>query len=209
MKILSRDFTTKEKVLLLLAAIIAIALIYYKFVYVETQNRIAAAEAEAVTLQAEYDATEAKIAQLEHMQANLDAIKSNPNISTMGSYNNQKAEISALNGIFQYTTDYSLSFADVTRDGDQIRRDVSFTFKAGSVADADNILKAIINLDERCLISDISYTSSTGLNYSGLYASEGLVSVSGTVTFYETMVGGTEDAGLPAETVVTDVGTEE
>ena len=45
----------------------------------------------------------------------------------------------------------------------------------------------------RCLIGDIACSVTNQNNEAGL-------SVSATATFYETMVGGTPDAGLPADT---------
>ena len=58
----------------------------------------------------------------------------------------------------------------------------------------------------RCLINDISY-STTRYNYSAAEREQyGVdwyerVNVNCTATFFETMVGGTEDAGLPTQSV--------
>lgn len=184
MKILSRDFTRGEKVLIALLLIALIALGYYQFVDKPVRESIVAADQERSMLETELTAVNAKVADLNRMQNELDSMQGS--VSLMPSYNNSKAELDLLNDILADTEQYSISMSNVTRSGDQIRRGFALQF---TVADYDTMKATISRLSSsefRCLIDDIRVA----------YSEQG-VSVSATATFYETMVGGVVDAGLP------------
>ena len=203
MKLLSRDFTTKEKALLAFLCLILLGFLYYFAVDKPVRTTIATCEAEQADLQTELQAVQLRLAQLQTMAAELENDGSLE--STMPSYNNIRGELAFLNGVMEAADTYSLSFADVTRDGDQIRRDVSMQFTAGSYEDAREILTTLRSSEDRCLLQDLRI--SAGRDAENL--SDGGVSVSLTMTFYETMVGGTPDEGLPVEEKTADTVEEE
>ena len=203
MKILSRDFNRGEKVLLFILALVLVGLAYYNFVDKPVRESIAKANAESDAIRIELTAVNAKIKRLEEMKAELESITANPNASIMGSYNNSKEELAFLNKVLKNTDQYSITFSNVTRDGDQIRRNFTLQFTTG---DYDGMVTVMEDLGEgnlRCLINDINY-STTRYNYSTAEREKydrdyyEKVNVNCTATFFETMVGGTEDAGLPS-----------
>ena len=204
MKILSRDFSRGEKIILIILAIVLVGLVYYQFVDKAVRESIEKANAEAEAIKVELTTVNAKIKRMEEMQAELDSITSDPNASYMGSYNNSKEEIAFLNDVLSNALQYSISFSNVTRDGDQIRRNFSLQFTTSDYASMERIIKQLCDGKMRCLINDISY-STTRYNYSAAEREKyGVdyyerVNVNCTATFFETMVGGTEDAGLPAQ----------
>lgn len=193
MKILSRDFTLRERILILVLALILLVLCYYQFVDRPVRSAITSAKAEAASIQTELDAVNAQVELVNKMQTELDTIQKSGLKSRMESYNNSKAELAMLNDALAAATDYSISFSEVTRDGDQIRRAFTLQFVAPNYATMEQILSELAENPYRCLIGDIS-CSGTGQSV------DTPVSVSMTATFYETMVGGTPDAGLPADT---------
>ena len=206
MKILSRDFSRGEKVLLVLLAFILVGLVYYQFVDRTVRDNIAKAKAQTEAAQTELTAVNAKIKRMEEMQAELDSITQNPNASYMGSYNNSQEELAFLNDVLSATDQYSITFSNVTRDGDQIRRNFSLQFSTADFVGMEKIMKQLGDGRLRCLINDINYNL-TRYNYS-LADREKYdrdyyerVNVNCTATFFETMVGGVEDAGLPADNV--------
>lgn len=192
MKILSRDFTTVEKILLTLLGVILVVLVYYRFVDQPVRTAINTAVSERETLQSELDVVNAQVERLDRMEAELDQIKAEGTASLMPSYNNSKEELRLLNDVLSVTTQYSISFADVTRDGNQIRRAFTLQFRCPSYATMEQVLSALANSPYRCLIGDINCSIDNKDPQSS-------VSVSATATFYETMVGGTPDSGLPAD----------
>ena len=206
MKILSRDFTRAEKIILVILALVLVGLAYYQFVYKMVAESIEKAHAEAEAIRVEMTGVNAKIQRMEEMQAELESIQSNPNASYMGSYNNSKEELAFLNDVLSGALQYTITFSNVTRDGDQIRRNFSLQFTTEDYASMERIISRLCDGKLRCLINDISYSVSR-YNYSAAdrerYGVDWYerVNVNCTATFFETMVGGVEDAGLPAQNV--------
>ncbi len=206
MKILSRDFTRAEKIILVILALVLVGLAYYQFVYKMVAESIEKAHAEAEAIRVEMTGVNAKIQRMEEMQAELESIQSNPNASYMGSYNNSKEELAFLNDVLGGALQYNITFSNVTRDGDQIRRNFSLQFTTEDYASMERIISRLCDGKLRCLINDISYSVSR-YNYSAAdrerYGVDWYerVNVNCTATFFETMVGGVEDAGLPAQNV--------
>lgn len=189
MKIMSRDFTTKEKVLIAVLALVLLALAYYYFVDQNVRTSIANSESEAQSIRTQLDAVEQRITHLQSLQAKMDALKEAGQLSYMGSYNNSKAEVAFLNDILANTLQYSVDFDNVTRSGDQIRRSFTLQYKTASYAAAQQIMKKLCAGDNRCLMGDVSCA----------IADDGTVTMKQSATFYETMVGGTADAALPRD----------
>ena len=203
MKRLSRDFTRGEKALLLILALILVGLTYYLVVDRPVRSALESARTEKEALVTERTTLQGQIARMEKMEKELESIRANPGVSQMGSYNNSKAELDFLNELLAETEEYNVSFTGVTRDGDQVRRNFNLKFTVQDFATAERLLKKIYACDMRCLINDISYSktrtyynSADRLHYARDYYER--VNVSATATFYETMVGGTADAGLPS-----------
>jgi cell division protein FtsL len=194
MKVMSREFTTSEKILLVVLAIILFGLLYYRFVYVTTQDMVSSLKAEADTKQSELEISKSKLADLEKKQKEMDAIRASGNDSRMESYNNSKRETAFLNQVLSDVPDYSISFAEVTREGDQIRRSFTLQFKAKNYRQAIGVVKDLTHGEYRCLVDDINY-SLTDNNE---------IYIDLTATFFETMVGGTEDSALPKDETKAD-----
>ena len=192
MKVLSRDFTTKEKLLLLLLSLILVGLAYYQFVDQPVRIALESARTEADSLRVELKTVDAKLERMRRMRAELDDVTAGGTATEMGSYNNAKAEIPSLNDILSEALQYSITFANVTRSGDQIRRNFTLQFTTDNYGIMEHMLSALSQNHHRCLIGDLRCTAAR--NESVL---EGNITVNATATFFETMVGGTPDAGLP------------
>lgn len=194
MKIMSRNFTRAEKILLVLFAIIIIGLLYYKFVYVAVNDSIFSSNSEAQSLQTELDMAKARAEEITKMEAELEDIKHQPNVSRMGSYNNSKVETAFLNTVLAGIPDYSISFANVTRNGDQIRRSFTLQFRCKNYKTAQRIMRDLNACEYRCLIGDVNCS----------IADNGECTMAMSATFYETMVGGKADAALPKDEAETN-----
>ena len=192
MKVLSRDFTKKEKILLVLLGIIMVGLAYYRFVDMEVRDSIAKSKAEAENLQLEFTTLQARVTFLQNLQNQLDSMKESGELSYMPSYNNSKEEVDFLNDILADTIGYSVSFANVTRKGDQIRRSFALQYTTENYKEAEEIIRKLGEYKNRCLVGDIRCAITDA----------GEVTFSASAIFYETMSGGTPDAGLPADSAV-------
>lgn len=193
MKALNRDFSKKSKILILILVIILLALCYYRFVYIPIGDSIAQAQNDKYALEDEQMIVTAKCENAKKMSAEVEELKKKDNISTMPSYNGSKQEVAFLNNVLAPALDYDVTFTTISRNGDQIRRNFTLSFSAASYADAEKIIKDLYNSDIRVLIGDISMKTLTSRN------AESRMQVSLTATFYETMVDGVADGGLPAD----------
>ena len=193
---MSREVNAKEKVLIVILILIILGFGYYRFVDQPVRKNIEKANAEYSTLQRELTEVRVKINELQRMQDEIDEITSGSQDSYMPSYNNSKEELALLNDILSSATQYSVSFNNITRYKDQIRRSFSLSFTAPDYETMKEIIAQLTSVDYRCLIGDLSCSISTIKDKEGTRYS---LSVSATATFYETMVGGTADAGLPAD----------
>ena len=205
MKIMSRDFTLKEKILLLVLTVILLGAVYYLAVDQPVRSAIRTAVSEQENLNTELLILQKKAASLSRMQNELDTIHITGSYGDMGSYINVKAELEELNQVLQEADTYDISFNDVTREGDLIRRTFSLTFSAADYTKAEELITTLCKGQWRCLVSGIHFVSQDG------DFAQGGVNVGLAATFYETMTGGTPDSGLPADTSATtstDVTTE-
>ena len=151
------------------------------------------AHAERDSLLTELTAVNAKLTVMRRMRDEMEDITAGGTVSEMKSYNNSKPEIALLNDILRGTPDYTITFADVTRDNDQIRRNFSLTFVSDKYESIQRIVKQLSESPYRCLIGDLKISVTRGKTME-----EGPINVNATATFFETMVGGVVDAGLPA-----------
>ena len=117
MKRLSRDFTRGEKALLLLLALILLGLAYYLVVDRPVRSALESARAEKEAIVTELTALQGRIARMEKMEQELKAIRANPGVSRMGSYNNSKAELDFLNELLDETDEYTVNFTVTADDG--------------------------------------------------------------------------------------------
>ena len=189
MKVMSREFTTTEKVLIVILGIVLLGLLYYKFVYLTTEDMISANEAEIQSTQAELDVAKAKLDKLNKIEGEMDAIGASSKTSRMESYNNSKRETAFLNRVLSGVKDYSVTFSEVTRNGEQIRRSFELQFVTNSYKSAENTVSDLTTGQYRCLVDDIDYSLNDN--------NESYVNL--TATFFETMVGGTPDPALPKD----------
>lgn len=188
MKIMSRNFSTKEKVLLIVLAVMLVGLVFYRLIYVNINKALDEANAEAATLQSDLDIAQARAARIQKMEDQLNGSGSTGLLQKMGSYNSSKPETAFLHTVLADVPDYTITFDEVTREGDQIRRNFTLNFTTASYDSAESIIKNLTSGDYRCLIGDMSCS-----------VENGITSVTLQGTFYETMVGGQADSALPED----------
>ncbi len=197
---MNREVNAKEKVLLVVLVLIILGFAYYRFLDQPVRNNLAKADAEYASLQSELTEVRVKIRELQRMQDEIDEITSGGKDSYMPSYNNAKEELALLNDILnESVTQYSVAFTSVTRYKDQIRRDFQLSFTAPDYESMKAVINKLTGVDYRCMIGDCSCTLIENRNPNPGEEKTLVLSVNATATFYETMVGGTPDAGLPPD----------
>ncbi len=196
MKFLSRDFTKREQVLLIILGLLLVLVVYYYLVDLPLRNETQRLESERVGLEADVTVAEAKVAEYQRMEEQL--AKLGNSATYMESYNNRTNEINFLNDLLSSTAAYSISFSPVTVEGNQVRREFQLAYTCGSYSQAMDILGKLTYGHYRCLISDVGCAPVQNSNS----ALTGAVNVTVSATFYETLVGKNTDAGLPEAVTV-------
>ena len=194
MKRLNRSFTTREKVLLLVLALILIALCYYQFIYKYVNNAVEANNMQIEDLEIGVSTAEAQLQAYQQTEARLASIQEADIVGSMPSYNNSDKEITLLNDIFAKATEYDVSFGELTREGNLIRRPFSVSFKTDSYTAARTIISNLCNSEYRCIITDMTMKSAEDKK------GNTVITVRATAAFYETLVDGQADAALPEDT---------
>ena len=189
MKAMGRNFKLSEKLLLLFLALILLGLGYYWFVDRPIRESISRSRAEADALWTEKQTVQLQYDRYSKMQEELDDIRASGTISRLGSYNNSEQELRELNNILSRTLQYTINFADVTREGNLIRRLFTLQFRTPDYETAREVLTLLGRGEYRCIVDSVRC----------MVEDSGAVTVNATATFYETMVGGTPDAGLPMD----------
>ena len=118
MKIMSRDFTTREKIMLLVLTLILLAAGYYAVIDQPIRTAINEAKSQQDELNTELMLLQTKAASLSRMQSELDSIEQSGSLGKMGSYNNSKAELDELNQLLQDAIRYQLQRCDKGRRPD-------------------------------------------------------------------------------------------
>lgn len=185
---MSREFTSREKILLVVLCVLLLGILYYEFIVKDVEETIKKYNTE--DLETELLIEQSKAASIMDMEAEMEAAKAESG-SVVASYNNIKNEISALNDIFAAATTYNFDFNQAIKDGDAVRRDITISFTASSYNTAESIIEKLHDCKYRCLIRNISINTSSGEGISS-----GSVSVSMTVTFFETMYNANTTDGL-------------
>lgn len=185
---MSREFTTREKILLLVLCVLLLGIVYYEFIVKDVDETIKQYDTE--DLETELLIEQTKAQSIMDMEAEMKNTKAETD-SVVASYNNIKNEISALNDIFAAASTYNFDFNQAMKDGDAVRRDINISFTAGSYSTAERIIEKLHDCKYRCLIRNISINTSSGEGISS-----GSVSVSMTVTFFETMYNANTTDGL-------------
>ncbi len=196
MNILTRKFSTREKILLAVLVIIIVAALYYMFIYQPLTASLNNSKSNAQALEQQLVALDIKVEQIKNMQKSIEEYADNGHIvSIMPSYNAGKQELVFLNSTLAASEDYYVGFTNITRQGNQIRREFSLKFTVDRYSDAENIINILEHSDLRCLISDFSVKP---VEQDGRVETDE-VEANCVATFYETMFGGVADAELPPD----------
>ena len=179
---MSRSFTKREKILLLVLCVLLLGILYYQFVYKTTVAMID--KYDTADLETDLQIEQTKAINIKNMEKEINANKSGSG-GVVASYNNIKNELAALNDIFAAASSYNLDFGQAVQDGDAVRREVNVTFTAANYSQAKAIIKAIHDCRYRCLIRSMSVS-----------AADTEVSATMDVTFFETMYNANSNGGL-------------
>ena len=171
-----------------------LGLVYYRFVKIPVEDRIAAADTFEIEQQIE---TEYRKRQL--IQSMKDEVSTNQDTITgvVATYDNFKSEAALLNSIFVPLAEkYNYSFQTPVATDDTVRRTISINFTTANYRVCRDILQKLHDSKYRCMISDITISATDKSSNSYLTLLTSPINCNLSVTFYETLIGAVTTAGL-------------
>ncbi len=183
---LSKQFTRREKILLLVLCLLLLGALYFWLVHIPVSNSLAELQGQQTQAQNQISALQAKDARLRQMRQELEQLKNEENAAVTPSYNNLENVVAFLNAAMGSAQDYSLSFQEVslTQDSSIVRRSIQMSFVAGSFEQAKEMVLSLRGSPYRCQLSNLSMSQAQQSDTSsGLGA--GVVQISLTITFFE------------------------
>lgn len=196
---MKRKFSRLENVLLVLLTVIFLGLVYYQLVYRGLQD--ARTRYDTTDLDAELQVYQLQILKIQNMEGKVEESKKNIK-GYVPTYNSQKQEIRELNDIFADAISYDFSFDGPVASGDTVRRNFTVTFVADDYKTARKIITNLQNGKYRCQLGSISMTPTAvaavqGKDWQTLDLAG--VSVSMSITFYETLYDAKSTKGVTIE----------
>lgn len=182
---MSRTFTMREKVLMLILAVLLLGCCYYLLVLQPSWDALSASEKRLASVQNEIVVQQGVAVQRAQLQQQIsEAEDSGAAQKTLPEFDNTKNAISELNGILADASSYSIDFSEVEITDSMARRTVSISFTTDSYAAAQSVLMKLVDCRYSCLVTDYAITG----NNLGQSSSSGEVSASATIVFFEKTV---------------------
>lgn len=151
-------FTNREKILLVILAVLLIAVGYWKLILTPINDSIDALRQQTASEQDALIQDSARAAHLTQMKAELETLLSDPNAKPLPDFDNSEKLLVELNTILS-GTDYTLNFANPTplETGSAIlARPISLTFEVSTYSAARAVLDALHDSQYVNLISDLN-----------------------------------------------------
>lgn len=150
-------FTTREKVLLVILAVLVIAVGYWKLILTPINDSIADLNAQTASEQDAILTNSARLSRMRQMQQELETLLADPDAKPLPDYDNSERLLVELNTILS-GTDYTLNFGNTVplEDGSAIMcRPITLTFEVSSYTSARAVLDALHDSQYVNLISDL------------------------------------------------------
>lgn len=178
--LMTRRFTTREKVLLLILIVILLVGLYFFLVFYPVRRDLEDIEAQKEEVLEKKDIAEIREGIYDQMKAELEEIFKMPQdqITTMPEYDNFQELMRKFNVIFE-GTDPQLSFSGTRVNEGIVTRPIQFRFSVPNYEKAKSVIKDLTTTGYRCLLTNLSVSPGAG------DVESDALTISGTITFYE------------------------
>lgn len=180
---MTREFTKREKALLLILVCILLGAVYYFLVALPSMNRISAAQEQTALLQDEMMVETARLKQIQEMQQKIeDASLRNGFKTEIPAYDNLENVMKQLDTILSSTTDYALAFSPITEEGSLVYRPIEVQFHCANYGVARGIIDKIYTSPFKSMIDTLSVDN---VEYNDADIANSPVEITMTVIFIE------------------------
>ena len=171
-----RKLTIRERVLLVILALMALVCGYVFLFHLPLEERTAALNARISESQSLLEQTQVTAARQQQMESALEQLYSaDPAPKEMPDYDNIQAVMVELNRILADSREYSLRFTSAEGEDRVLERQVTLPFTCADYAAAKGILQELHDSPLRCQLEDVSISQ----------GEDGAVQVTVSLVFFE------------------------
>ncbi|HHX13879.1 MAG TPA: hypothetical protein GX726_02860 [Clostridiales bacterium] len=154
---IQREFTPKEKVLLVVLAVLILGLLYYLGAYRINKEGLEARNQRIANLQEEIKVESIKASRMKAMEKSLKLIESGEMSKTaqIPDFDNTQPLVRSLNNIAAASAKYNMTFGEVVSEDGLVRRPVNMAFEVNSYDTAVSVIRALANCEYRSLIKNL------------------------------------------------------
>ena len=175
---LSKELTKREKIMIIVLALIIIAVGWLKLLYEPTMAEIASLDSQRNQEQTDIEMRIPKVAKIKSMKEELEILKADKNVTTIPLYDNSKPIMNTINSVMKGVSDYSIEFLPDKTNGYIVEHPIRLTYVTDTYA---NARKFFDRLDKETFVNQISDLSiSTNDTKDGV-----TTSVSMLITFFD------------------------
>lgn len=156
---MKKEFTQREKILLLVLTVLVIGLGYYKFVLQPINNRISEYRNMESEISLEYEQNLIKAGQMDTMQKEIQKEQAKGIRRTVALYDNSVNLMPELYRIMKSSIDYSLDFGELVFESDFVKRPVEITFDTSTYRQARAIIDRLYNSQYAMQVDGLTVTT--------------------------------------------------
>lgn len=176
---MKRQFSLRERVLMVILALLLLACVYYILVEKPVQDTLMSASQRQSEAESQLTVASAQLKRMNQMQSALEQLGQSAQ-ADVPDYDNVKNVVELLNRAMSMTDEYNLTFQPVTTEGAIARRAIQMDFRCDNYATAKQVMQTLLDSGYRCRITAMNVTCAQGSDIS-----RDEVTVSAGVTFYE------------------------
>ena len=156
---MNRAFTQREKVLLLVLAVLIIVIGYVKLILQPINEEIESYEGLTMEEQTAFSANQIKAARMNLMEKEIEKAKAKGVRREVPAYDNSSNLLPGLYQIMGSSVDYSLDFGELVYDGNVVQRPVEMTFQTRTYKQARAIIDKLYKSGYAMQISDVNIST--------------------------------------------------
>ena len=153
---MNREFTQREKVLLLVLAVLIIVIGYVKLILQPINEEIESYESLTMEEQTTFSANQIKATRMNLMEKEIEKAKAKGVRREVPAYDNSSNLLPGLYQIMESSVDYSLDFGELVYDGNVIQRPVEMTFQTRTYKQARAIIDKLYKSGYAMQITDVN-----------------------------------------------------
>ena len=189
---MNREFTQREKVLLLVLAVLIIVIGYVKLILQPINEEIESYESLTMEEQTTFSANQIKATRMNLMEKEIEKAKAKGVRREVPAYDNSSNLLPGLYQIMESSVDYSLDFGELVYDGNVVQRPVEMTFQTRTYKQARAIIDKLYRSGYAMQITDVNIGTKKATDTQ-------LVSTSMSVTYFEENLNYVPEADIASE----------